>query len=80
MADRAEEIVESVVARYPNLVVEISGPWLDLKFGTRDYICNWKDQRFGFSQIHPGSRGDTMAAAVEASLSAVEQYMTRLPD
>lgn len=71
-----EALVEDVVARYPHLVVVMSGPWRDRDGRLEDqpWICNFKNRSRQHQHVHPGSGGSTMLSALQAGIEYLDRH------
>jgi len=69
-----QALADKIKAEYPNLVIEISGPW------DREavWLANFKDVEFSYKYIHPGSSGATMMEALEKGYEAVLEWANRM--
>jgi hypothetical protein len=71
-----ETLVADLIARYPHLVMEVSGPWRD-RTGTIDpmpWVCNFKNASLSLQMVHPGSCGATTADALRAGLEHLDAH------
>lgn len=66
-----DELAEIAVREFPNLVLEVSGPWGKEPEGTDDgeWICNFKERDMLYRYTHPGSTGRTFAEAIIAGIT-----------
>jgi hypothetical protein len=71
-----ENLIEDVVERYPHFVVEVSGPWRNPQGQLEDepWICNFKNRTSRYTNVHAGSGGETMIAALQAGIAYIDAH------
>lgn len=71
-----ETLVERTVARYPHLVMTMSGPWRehDGRTAAEPWICSFRNASLSLCEVHPGSAGTSMYRALEAGLAWLETH------
>lgn len=71
-----DDLVSEFIARFPHLVLEMTGPWRDRsgKMLSEPWICNFKNASLGLQGVHSGSAGHSMSSALEAGLDYLGQH------
>jgi len=69
-----ENLVAEFVQQYPNLVLEMSGPWSEPgdSDASDQWICNFKDRAMGLRHVHSGSPGRTLLEALQNGMDYLE--------